>query len=134
MHLADVTVAGARPGNHAEASLASSTRYIELDAAVWFNNTVRVLARNASGGAFDLGAATPSPAVTKRGAPRARPPHTGRSGRPRTGSSTGLDKHSAGFHGLMAVVVRAGTPEGQKRESGMAQASSGHAPSLRAAN
>ena len=51
------TVPGARQGDRAEASLASSTRFIELDAAAWSNNTVRVLARNVSGGAFDLGAA-----------------------------------------------------------------------------
>src|SRR5918993_982014 len=65
-HLVDVTVAGARQGDRAEASLASSTRYIELDAFVWSNNTVSVAARNISGGAFDLGAATLSVAVTKR--------------------------------------------------------------------
>jgi hypothetical protein len=33
------------------------------------NNTVRVLARNVSGGAFDLGAATLSVAATKRRIP-----------------------------------------------------------------
>ena len=69
VHLVDVTVAGARQGDRAEASLASSTRFIELDAFTWTNNTVRVLARNVSGGAFDLGAATLSVAVTKRRIP-----------------------------------------------------------------
>ena len=69
VHLVDVTVPGARQGDRAEASLASSTRFIELDAFVWTNNTVRVLARNVSGGAFDLGAATLSLAVTKRRIP-----------------------------------------------------------------
>ncbi len=49
--------------------LASSTRFVELDAAVWSNNTVRVLARKLSGAAFDLGAATPLVAVTKRRIP-----------------------------------------------------------------
>ena len=54
VHLVDVAVAGARQGDRAEASLASSTRFIELDAFVWSNYTVRVLARNVSGAAFDL--------------------------------------------------------------------------------
>jgi hypothetical protein len=69
VHLAEVTVTGARPGDRAEVSLASSTRFIELDTAVWSNNTVRMLARNVSGSAFDLGAATQSVAVTKRRIP-----------------------------------------------------------------
>jgi hypothetical protein len=69
VHLVDVTVIGARQGDRAETSLASSTRFIELDASAWSNNTVRVLARNVSGGAFDLGAATLSVAVTKRRVP-----------------------------------------------------------------
>jgi hypothetical protein len=66
VRLVDVTVTGARQGDRAEASLASSTRFIELDAFVWSNNTVRVMARNVSGGAFNLGAATLSVQVTKR--------------------------------------------------------------------
>ncbi|GGJ33799.1 hypothetical protein [Neoroseomonas lacus] len=37
--LIDVTVSGARAGNLAEASLVSSTRSTEVDAAVWSNNT-----------------------------------------------------------------------------------------------
>ena len=57
---------GAGRATGAEASLASSTRFIELDATAWSNNTVRVLARNMSGASFDLGAATLSVAVTKR--------------------------------------------------------------------
>ena len=69
VHLVDVTVPGARQGDRAEASLASSTRFIELQAFVWSNNTVRVLARNISGASFDLGAATLSVAVTKRRIP-----------------------------------------------------------------
>ena len=56
-------------GRRAEASVASSTRFIELDAFAWTNNTVRVAARNISSGAFDLGAATLSVAVTKRRVP-----------------------------------------------------------------
>jgi hypothetical protein len=68
-HLVDVAGAGARQGGRAEAPLASFTRFIELDASVWSNNTVRVAARNISGGAFDLGAATLSVAVTKRRIP-----------------------------------------------------------------
>jgi hypothetical protein len=67
--LLDVTVTGARVGDLAQASLVSSTRFIELDAAVWSNNTVRVLARNISGATFDLAAATLSVPVTKRRVP-----------------------------------------------------------------
>jgi triphosphoribosyl-dephospho-CoA synthetase len=51
-------------------ALAFSTRFIELDAAAWTNNTVRVMARNISPGAtFDLAAATLFIAVTKRRVP-----------------------------------------------------------------
>jgi hypothetical protein len=67
--LIDVTVNGARAGDLAQASLVSSTRFIELDAAVWSNNTVRVMARNISAATFDLAAATLSVAVAKRRAP-----------------------------------------------------------------
>ena len=59
----------ARQGDRAEASLASSTRFVELDALVWSNNTVRVLARNVSGSSFDLGAAILSVQVAKRRVP-----------------------------------------------------------------
>jgi hypothetical protein len=45
------------------------TRFIELDAAAWSNNAARVLARNISGGDFDLGPATLSVAVTERRIP-----------------------------------------------------------------
>ena len=69
VHLVDMTVTCARQGDRAEASLVSSTRFIELGAFAWSNNTVRVLARNISGSAFDLGAATLSVAVTKRRVP-----------------------------------------------------------------
>jgi hypothetical protein len=64
-----VTVTGARQGDRAEASLASSTRFVELDAFVWTNNAVRVAARNLSSVAFDLVAATLSVAATKRRIP-----------------------------------------------------------------
>ena len=67
--MVDVTVSGARQGDRAEASPASSTRFIELNAFTWSNNTVRVMARNISGSSFDLGAATLSVAVTKRRIP-----------------------------------------------------------------
>ena len=63
--LIDVTVNGARAGDLAQASLVSSTRFIELDAAVWSNNTVRVMARNISAAAFDLAAATLSMGVAR---------------------------------------------------------------------
>jgi hypothetical protein len=46
--LQDVTVAGCRQGDLAHAALASSTRFIELDAAAWTTNTVRVMTRNIS--------------------------------------------------------------------------------------
>ena len=65
--LLDVTVNGARQGDLAQAALAASTRFVELDAAAWSNNAVRVMARNISpSAAFDLGAATLSVAVAKR--------------------------------------------------------------------
>jgi hypothetical protein len=67
--LIDVTVNGARAGDLAQASMVSSTRFIELDAAVWSNNTVRVVARNISAATFDLAAATLSVGVTKRRVP-----------------------------------------------------------------
>lgn len=67
--LLDVTVNGARAGDLAQASLVSSTRFIELDAAVWSNNTVRVMARNISAATFDLAAATLSIEVVKRRVP-----------------------------------------------------------------
>jgi hypothetical protein len=44
--LLDVTVTGARVGDLAQASLATSSRSFELDATSWSDNTVRVLARN----------------------------------------------------------------------------------------
>jgi hypothetical protein len=63
--LLDVTVASCRVGDLADAALASSTRFIELDATAWTTNTVRVMARNISPSAtFDLVASTLT--VTKR--------------------------------------------------------------------
>ena len=67
--LLDVTVTGARQGDLAQAALASSTRFIELDAAAWSNNTVRVMVRNISAATFDLAGATLSVQVTKRRVP-----------------------------------------------------------------
>jgi hypothetical protein len=68
--LLDVTVSGARQGDLAHAALASSTRFIELDATAWSNNTVRVMARNISPTAtFDLSVATLSAVVGKRRVP-----------------------------------------------------------------
>jgi len=64
--LMDVRVNGARVGDLAHASLVSSTRFLELDAAVWSNNTVRVMARNISGATFDLAAAALSASVLPR--------------------------------------------------------------------
>jgi hypothetical protein len=57
-------------GGPADAALAVSTRFVELDAAAWSNNTVRVIARTISPTAtFDLGPATLSVRVTKRRVP-----------------------------------------------------------------
>lgn len=67
--LLKVTVDGARAGDLATASLVSLAPLIELDAAVWSNNTVRVMARNISAATFDLAAATLSVGVTKRRVP-----------------------------------------------------------------
>ena len=68
--LLDVTVTGCRVGDLADAALASSTRFIELDATAWANNSVRVMVRNISPGAtFDLAATTLSVVVTKRWVP-----------------------------------------------------------------
>ena len=43
-----MAVTGCRQGDLADAALASPTRFIELDAAAWTNNTVRLMARNIS--------------------------------------------------------------------------------------
>jgi hypothetical protein len=67
--LLDLTVTGGRQGDLAEAALASSTRFIELDVAAWTNNTVRVMARNVSNTTIDLAAATLSVQVTERRVP-----------------------------------------------------------------
>jgi hypothetical protein len=67
--LLDVTVTGARVGDPAQASLATSSRFFELDATAWSNNTVRVLARNVSNTTLDLAAATLTVQVTKRRVP-----------------------------------------------------------------
>jgi hypothetical protein len=68
--LLDVAATGCRQGGLADAALASSTRFIELDAAAWTNNTVRAMARNISPSAtFDLGPATLFVVVTKRRMP-----------------------------------------------------------------
>jgi hypothetical protein len=56
--LIDVTVNGARAGDLAQASLVRSTRFIDLTAFAFTNNTVQVMARNISGATFDLAAAT----------------------------------------------------------------------------
>ena len=67
--LLDVTVNGARARDLAQATLVSSTRFIDLTAFAWTNNTVRVMARNISGATFDLAAATLSVGVAKRRVP-----------------------------------------------------------------
>lgn len=64
--LRDITVAGARPGDIASASLTTSSRFFELDAHVWSNNTVRVMVRNISNTTIDLGPATLAVEVRKR--------------------------------------------------------------------
>jgi hypothetical protein len=65
----DVTVTGARVGSFAQASLATSSHFFQLDAAAWSNNTVRVLARNVPNTTIDLAATTLSVQVTKRRVP-----------------------------------------------------------------
>jgi len=68
--LLDVSVNGARQGDLAHAALASSTRFIEVGATAWSNNTVRVMAWNISPTAtFDLGLATHSVSAAKRRSP-----------------------------------------------------------------
>ena len=69
--LLDVTVTRCRQGDLAHAAQASSPRFIELDAAAWTTNTVRVVAGNTSLSAtFGLAAAPPSLAEEP---PRERP-------------------------------------------------------------
>jgi hypothetical protein len=65
--LLDVTVAGARQGDLADAALASYTRLVEVGATAWASNTVWVMARNISSSAFGLGAATLSLASRSAG-------------------------------------------------------------------
>jgi len=52
----------------------STTRFIDLAAVVWANNTVRVMARNISGATFDLAAVALSVGAAKNGATRAISP------------------------------------------------------------
>lgn len=54
-----------RLGDLAQASLATSSRFFELDATAWSNTIVRVLALNVSNTTIDLAAATFSVQVTK---------------------------------------------------------------------
>jgi hypothetical protein len=68
-HLFDVTVSGARLGDHVAVSLATSSRFVQVAGHVWSNNTVRVVARNVSGFSVDLPAATLSVEVRKRSVP-----------------------------------------------------------------
>jgi hypothetical protein len=64
-----VTVSGARAWDLAEASLVSSTRSIEFDAAVWSNKAVRVMARNISAATYVLASATLSVGEVRRRVP-----------------------------------------------------------------
>jgi hypothetical protein len=65
-----VTASAARAGDPADASLVSSPRRNEHDAAAGSNNAVRVMARNISAATFDLAAATLSVGVAKRLVPQ----------------------------------------------------------------
>jgi hypothetical protein len=56
-------------GDLAQASLATSSRFFELDATAWSNNTVRVPARNVPNTTIDLASATLSVQVMKRRVP-----------------------------------------------------------------
>ena len=67
--LLDVTVNSARQGDLAHAALASSTRFIEIDATAWSDNNVRVMAGNISPATFDLGSTTLFMHVMKRRVP-----------------------------------------------------------------
>jgi hypothetical protein len=67
--LTDVTVTGSRQGDIALASPVSSTRFIDLTAFAWTNNTVRVMARNNSGATCDLASATLSVVVRQQRVP-----------------------------------------------------------------
>ena len=67
--LTDVTVTGSRQGDIAQASLVSSTRFINLTAFAWTNSTMQMMARNISGAAFDQAAATRSVSLAKRRLP-----------------------------------------------------------------
>ena len=68
-HLFDVTLTGARPGDLCSASLATSSRFVQVAGHVWSNNTVRVVARNVSGFSVDLPSATLAVEVRKRRVP-----------------------------------------------------------------
>jgi hypothetical protein len=68
-HLFDVTLAGARPGDLCSASLATSSRFVQVAGHVWSNNTVRIVARNVSGFNVDLPSATLAVEVRKRRVP-----------------------------------------------------------------
>ena len=69
--LLGVTVTRCRQGDLAHAAQASSTRFIELDAAAWTTNTIRMLAGNISlSAAFGLAAA---PLSLAEEPPRERP-------------------------------------------------------------
>jgi hypothetical protein len=65
----DVTVAGARRGDLADASLDTSSIAFVLDCHVWSNDSVRVTARNVSASTVDLAAAPLAVQVVKRRVP-----------------------------------------------------------------
>lgn len=65
----DVTVAGARRGDFADASLDTSSIALVLDCHVWSNNSVRVTARNVSASTVDLAAAPLAVQVVMRRVP-----------------------------------------------------------------
>lgn len=62
----DITAAGARRGDFADASLDTSSIAFVLDCRVWSNNSVRITARNVSASPVDLAAAPLPVQVTKR--------------------------------------------------------------------
>ena len=65
----DVTVAGARRGDFADASLDTSSIAFVLDCHVWSNNSVRVTGRNASASTVDPAATPQAVQVVKRRVP-----------------------------------------------------------------
>ena len=68
-HVFEATVAGARQGDLVDASISTSSRFVQVAGHVWTNNTVRVIACNVSGFSIDPTVATLTVQVVKRRVP-----------------------------------------------------------------